>query len=125
MDTNSSDSSSPDAQSDLTTPTMKWFFRLLFSAFLFVGLFGNGVVFLAIALKQRLRTTANLLVLNLSASDFVFISLYTPTQLSSFEHNYSWEMGDAICKLLQCVPFCALRSFAIKQQLTPFMLVLD
>ena len=89
MDTNISDSSSPDAWSDLTTPTMKWFFRLFFSAILFVGLFGNGAVCLVIALKQRLRTTANLLVLNLSASDFVFISLYTPTQLSFFEHNYS------------------------------------
>ena len=107
MDTNISDSSSPDAWSDLTTPTMKWFFRLFFSAILFVGLFGNGAVCLVITIKQRLRTTANLLVLNLSASDFVFISLYTPTQLSFFEHNYSWEMGDAICKLSYAVlPAC-------------------
>ena len=107
MDANSSNSSSLDAWSDLTTPTMKWFFRLLFSAILFIGLLGNGAVFLAIATKQRLQTTTNLLMLNLSASDFIFVSLYTPTQLSFFENNYSWEMGDAVYKLAYTVlPTC-------------------
>ena len=107
MDSNNSDSSSPDAWSDFTTPTMKWFFRLLFSAILLLGILGNGAVCTAIVVKQRLRTTSNLLVLNLSAADFIFVALYTPTQLSFFENNYSWEMGDAVCKLAYTVlPAC-------------------
>ena len=107
MEANNSNSSTPDAWSDLTTPTMKWFFRLLFSAILLLGLVGNGAVCLAIAMKQRLRTTPNLLVLNLSAADFIFVALYTPTQLSFFENNYSWVMGDAVCKLAYTVlPAC-------------------
>ena len=99
MDANNTSSSTPDAWSDLTTPTMKWFFRLLFSAILLLGILGNGAVCLAIVLKRRLQRSQNLLVLNLSAADFIFVALYTPTQLSFFENNYSWEMGDAVCKL--------------------------
>ncbi|XP_078354511.1 galanin receptor 2a-like [Oculina patagonica] len=104
---NASNQSSPDAWSDLTTPTMKWVFRILFSTILFLGIFGNGAVCSAIILKQRLRTTANMLVFNLAAADFIFVALYAPTQLSFFENNYSWEMGDAVCKLSYAVlPAC-------------------
>ena len=107
MDVNNTSSSTPDAWSDLTTPTMKWFFRLLFSAILFLGILGNGVVCLVIVMKRRLRTSSNLLVLNLSAADFIFVALYAPTQLSFFENNYSWVMGDAVCKLAYTVlPAC-------------------
>ena len=107
MDANTSNSSTSDAWSDLTTPTMKWCFRLLFSGIFLLGIIGNGNVCLTIALKQRLRTTPNLLVLNLSATDFIFVALYTPTQLSFFENNYSWVMGDAVCKLTYTVlPTC-------------------
>lgn len=103
----SSLTSTADAWSDLTTPTMKWVFRGLFSTILFLGLVGNGAVCSAIVLKQRLRTTANMLVLNLAAADFVFVALYAPTQLSFFENNYSWEMGDGVCKLTYTVlPAC-------------------
>lgn len=107
MDTNNSNSSTPDAWSDLTTPTMKWIFRLLCSALFLLGIFGNGAVCFVIAVKQRLRTTTNLLVLNLAAADFIFVALYTPTQFSSLENNYSWEMGNAVCKLTYTVlPTC-------------------
>ena len=124
MDANSSNSSSLDAWSDLTTPTMKWFFRLLFSAMLFIGLLGNGAVFLAIVTKQRLQTTTNFLMLNLSVSDFIFVSLYTPTQLSFFENNYSWEMGDAVCKLAYTVlPYTIYLSCDINWYQTPFACV--
>lgn len=103
----STNSSSPDAWSDLTTPTMKWVFRILFSTILVFGILGNGAVCLAIIVKQRLRTTANFLVLNLAAADLIFVALYAPTQLSFFENNYSWEMGDAVCKLSYAVlPAC-------------------
>ena len=103
----STNSSSPDAWSDLTTPTMKWVFRILFSTILVFGILGNGAVCLAILVKQRLRTTANFLVLNLAAADFIFVALYAPTQLSFFENNYSWEMGDAVCKFSYAVlPAC-------------------
>ena len=100
--------SSPDAAwSDLTTPTMKWVFRVLFSAILFLGVVGNGAVCSAIILKQRLRTTANMLVLNLAAADLIFVALYAPTQLSFFENNYSWEIGDGVCKLSYTIlPAC-------------------
>ena len=103
----STNSSSPDAWSDLTTPTMKWVFRILFSTILVFGILGNGAVCLAIVVKQRLRTTANFLVLNLAAADLIFVALYAPTQLSFFENNYNWEMGDAVCKLSYAVlPAC-------------------
>ena len=109
----SNSSSSPDAWSDLTTPTMKWVFRILFSAILFLGIVGNGAVCSAIVLKQRLRTTANLLVLNLAAADLIFVALYAPTQLSFFENNYSWEMGDIVCKLSYAVlPACLCSTVA-------------
>ena len=107
MDANNTSSSTPDAWSDLTTPTMKWFFRLLFSAILFLGILGNGAVCLVIVVKRRLRTSSNLLVLNLSAVDSIFVALYAPTQLSFFENNYSWVMGDAVCKLAYTIrPAC-------------------
>lgn len=107
MNANNTTSSSFDAWSDLTTPTMKWFFRFLFSALLFLGVIGNGAVCFAIAVKQRLRSPPNLLVFNLAAADFIFVALYTPTQLSFFENNYNWEMGDSVCKLVYAVlPAC-------------------
>ena len=107
MNANNTTSLSSDAWSDLTTPTMKWFFRFLFSAILFLGVIGNGAVCFAIAVKQRLRSPPNLLVLNLAAADFIFVALYTPTQLSFFENNYNWEMGDSVCKLVYAVlPVC-------------------
>ena len=104
---NASNSSPADSWSDLTTPTMKWVFRVVFSLSLMLGVFGNGTVCVAIALKQRLRTANNLLVFNLAASDFIFVALYAHTQLSLFENHFSWKMGDSVCMLVNAVlPSC-------------------
>ena len=76
------------------------FVPLLFGLLVFLGVVGNGMVILVILLRRKMRTTVNLLLLNLACSDLLFVLLCIPFQIYHFAAD-NWLIGDVACKLFQ------------------------
>ena len=85
-----------------------WFHRILyktlvpilFGAVIVIGLIGNSMVLCVIISKKKMRTTVNLLLLNLALSDLIFLSLCVPFVTYHYAAD-NWNMGDLMCKLSQ------------------------
>ncbi|XP_071483072.1 kappa-type opioid receptor-like [Diadema antillarum] len=67
--------------------------------FAIVGIVGNLLVFLAIALSRKLQTMTSLLIVNLSAGDIV-ICLVLPFQAAGLVSADGWPLPRATCKLI-------------------------
>ncbi len=63
-----------------------------------LGLFGNGLVMTVIVTKKKMRTRVNVLLLNLAASDVLFLLFCVPMTAYHFASN-NWEVGEIACKL--------------------------
>lgn len=78
--------------------TLKLF--LYFSILTFSSI-GNGMVFYLICRNRRLRQTpSNMLLLNLSACDFLTPLLSIPFDLVLEERGYVWPYGAFLCHVL-------------------------
>ena len=73
---------------------------ILFGAIICVGLIGNCMVVGVIIFKSKMRTTVNLLLLNLALSDLTFLSVCVPFVTYHYAAD-QWDMGDIMCKLSQ------------------------
>lgn len=51
---------------------------IIFGLIVSVGLFGNGLVVLVVACNQQMRSTTNLLIINLAVADLLFITFCVP-----------------------------------------------
>ncbi len=70
----------------------------LFGLIVAVGLVGNLVVVLVVALHRRARTATSLLMLNLAVADLVFIVVCVPTTAIKFALPF-WPFGEVWCKV--------------------------
>ena len=61
---------------------------------------GNSLVAIVIIRARGMRTTPNLLILNLALCDLVTVSLSIPFDLALEELNQVWPFGRVMCKLL-------------------------
>lgn len=85
-----------------------WFHRILyktlvpilFGAVIVIGLIGNSMVMCVIISKKKMRTTVNLLLLNLALSDLTFLSVCVPFVTYHYAAD-NWNMGELMCKLSQ------------------------
>ena len=73
---------------------------ILFGLIIVVGLVGNCMVVGVIISKRKMRTTVNLLLLNLALSDLTFLIVCVPFVTYHYAAD-NWNMGDIICKLSQ------------------------
>ena len=81
-----------------------WFYKVtiptLYGLIAVVGTVGNAVVIFVICSERKMRTTVNLLLLNLACSDILFLTVCVPFVAYHFAAD-NWAIGDVPCKLSQ------------------------
>ncbi|KAJ9584656.1 hypothetical protein L9F63_020996 [Diploptera punctata] len=73
---------------------------LLFGLIVLVGLFGNALVVLVVAANQQMRSTTNLLIINLAVADLLFIVFCVPFTATDYVLPF-WPFGEIWCKIVQ------------------------
>ncbi|XP_023234664.1 allatostatin-A receptor-like [Centruroides sculpturatus] len=83
---------------------------ILFGIIFIVGLFGNSLVVIVVLCNPQMRSTTNLLIINLAVADLLFIVFCVPFTAWDYALPY-WPFGDAWCKVVQyLVIVCAYAS---------------
>jgi allatostatin A receptor len=77
---------------------------IFFSLIGLVGLVGNVLVVLTILFNHQMRNTTNLLILNLSIADLLFICFCIPFTAVDYSFG-NWPFGEAWCKLVQFLTY--------------------
>jgi allatostatin receptor len=73
---------------------------ITFTITLVVGIIGNSLVLLTILLKKQMRSTTNILILNLAIAELLFIMLCVPFTGLNYVLSV-WQFGDIICRIVQ------------------------
>ncbi|XP_033239500.1 allatostatin-A receptor [Drosophila pseudoobscura] len=66
----------------------------------FAGLLGNGLVILVVVANQQMRSTTNLLIINLAVSDILFVIFCVPFTATDYVLP-EWPFGNMWCKFVQ------------------------
>ena len=86
---------------------LKWTLRLLYIFVFVVGIAGNVIVCAAVLRRKRLRTSNNLFTFNLACADLIVVTIYVPTQMTAFENEHNWALGDIMCRIAYIIiPLC-------------------
>ncbi|KAL8588374.1 hypothetical protein ACOMHN_024751 [Nucella lapillus] len=82
----------------------------VFGIIFLLGLFGNSLVILVVALDKNMRNTTNILILSLAVADLLFIVLCVPFTAASYALP-TWPFGEVWCKVVQYLIYvCAYAS---------------
>ncbi|CAH1390634.1 unnamed protein product [Nezara viridula] len=73
---------------------------ILFGLIVVLGLFGNALVVIVVAANQQMRSTTNLLIINLAVADLLFIIFCVPFTATDYILPF-WPFGDVWCKMVQ------------------------
>lgn len=83
---------------------------ILFGAIAVIGFFGNALVVLVVLCNPQMRSTTNILIINLAMADLLFIVFCVPFTGWDYTLNY-WPFGDIWCRVVQyLVIVCAYAS---------------
>ncbi|XP_037811606.1 allatostatin-A receptor-like, partial [Lucilia sericata] len=66
----------------------------------FAGLLGNALVILVVVANQQMRSTTNLLIINLAVSDILFVIFCVPFTATDYVLP-EWPFGNLWCKFVQ------------------------
>lgn len=82
----------------------------LFGIIVAVGLLGNSLVVVVVSCNSKMRSTTNILIINLAVADLLFIIFCVPFTACDYAFPY-WPFGDIWCKAVQyLVIVCAYAS---------------
>ncbi|XP_023233878.1 allatostatin-A receptor-like [Centruroides sculpturatus] len=82
----------------------------LFGIIVAVGLLGNSLVVVVVSCNSQMRSTTNILIINLAVADLLFIIFCVPFTAWDYAFPY-WPFGDIWCKTVQyLVIVCAYAS---------------
>ncbi|XP_022649205.1 allatostatin-A receptor-like isoform X1 [Varroa destructor] len=82
----------------------------LFGLICVVGLVGNALVVVVVACNPQMRSTTNMLIINLAIADLLFIVFCVPFTAIDYSIGY-WPFGDVWCRTVQYfINVCALAS---------------
>ena len=82
----------------------------VFGVIFLLGLLGNTLVILVVALDKNMRNTTNILILMLAVADLLFIVFCVPFTAASFATTV-WPFGNVWCKVVQYMTYvCAYAS---------------
>ncbi|KAI1301232.1 Allatostatin-A receptor [Halotydeus destructor] len=83
---------------------------ILFGIIVIVGLFGNALVVIVVLCNPQMRSTTNLLIINLAMADLLFIVFCVP--FTAWDYGYqNWIFGEVWCKVVQyLIVVCAYAS---------------
>jgi allatostatin A receptor len=73
---------------------------ILFGIIIVIGLIGNALVVVVVSANKQMRSTTNLLIINLAIADLLFIIFCVPFTASDYVLTY-WPFGDVWCKIVQ------------------------
>lgn len=65
-----------------------------------IGLVGNFLVILVVSAEPQMRSTTNLLIINLAIADLLFVIFCIPFTATDFVLPY-WPFGNIWCKVVQ------------------------
>ncbi|XP_013790687.1 allatostatin-A receptor-like [Limulus polyphemus] len=83
---------------------------ILFGIIVIVGLIGNSLVVVVVIFNPPMRSTTNLLIINLAVADLLFIVFCVPFTAWDYALPY-WPFGDIWCRMVQyLVIVCAYAS---------------
>ena len=80
----------------ITTICVPVFFGLI----VLLGIFGNALVIIVVATNAQMRSTTNMLILNLAVADLLFTILCVPSTATDYVLN-SWPFGLVWCQTVQ------------------------
>jgi allatostatin A receptor len=72
----------------------------LFGIIIVIGLAGNALVVVVVCAIKQMRSTTNLLIINLAIADLLFIIFCVPFTASNYVLS-SWPFGDVWCRIVQ------------------------
>ncbi|XP_072021227.1 bombesin receptor subtype-3-like [Amphiura filiformis] len=103
---------SDDSRSDY-----EYWSTILLGVFTFIGTVGNVGLLLVVVSTKHLRTVANIMVVNLTVGDLLYLLISTPFHIEHDIHP-SWQFGAIVCKLSQsgqvaAQGVCVLSLFAV------------
>ncbi len=73
---------------------------IIFGMIAIVGFFGNALVVVVVIANSQMRSTTNLLIINLALADLLFIVFCVPFTASDYALPF-WPYGDVWCKIVQ------------------------
>ncbi|CAB3375347.1 Hypothetical predicted protein [Cloeon dipterum] len=73
---------------------------ILFGIIIVIGLIGNALVVVVVSANAQMRSTTNLLIINLAVADLLFIIFCVPFTASDYILTY-WPFGDVWCSVVQ------------------------
>lgn len=73
---------------------------VIFGIIAIVGFFGNALVVTVVVANSRMRSTTNLLIVNLALADLLFIVFCVPFTASDYALLF-WPFGEVWCKIVQ------------------------
>lgn len=73
---------------------------IFFSLIGFTGFVGNLLVVITVVCNQQMRNTTNLLILNLSFADLLFVCFCIPFTAVDYSFGH-WPFGESWCKMVQ------------------------
>lgn len=73
---------------------------LFFGIIGILGLAGNSLVVLVVAANPGMRSTTNILIINLAVADLLFVIFCIPFTATDFVLPY-WPFGNVWCKIVQ------------------------
>ncbi|NWI49585.1 GPR15 protein, partial [Calyptomena viridis] len=76
---------------------MSAFFPVLYTAVFLVGIVGNSILIVALVFKRRVQRLIDVFILNLAASDFIFL-ITLPFWVDKEVSDGSWRVGSFLCK---------------------------
>ena len=103
--TNHNNSRSSENQLHIFQPWLEAVFISLYVVIFVMGVGGNLVVLYVILANKHMRTTVNIYLVNLAASDILLCLVALPlTPTSLFAGRWVFGEGEALCKLLHSSP---------------------
>ena len=93
---NSTSCSANDDIEDVVSKVVPVFFGLIG----ITGLLGNGLVVLVVLSNPQMRSTTNVLIINLAIADLLFVLFCIPFTAVDYMLA-SWPFGDVVCKMVQ------------------------
>ena len=73
---------------------------IIFGIIAVVGFFGNALVVVVVIANSQMRSTTNLLIINLALADLLFIVFCVPFTASDYALPF-WPYGEVWCKIVQ------------------------
>ena len=72
----------------------------LFGIIAFLGVIGNTLVIIVVLTNPQMRSTTNVLILNLAVADLLFVIFCIPFTATDYVIN-EWRFGLVVCKSVQ------------------------